>query len=143
MVNHDRQWFGSVLAELYSDLTARSCVGYRWDASDAWSQARAPQEASVPVQHLEAWFNLGDFARVGSYHEHASSLVYAVRYQADDDEMSQGIAHASVADVAELLTSWSGPGDSRTSFTRASMTAAPGGWLIVLVEFTLRYPWRS
>ena len=49
----------------------------------------------------------------------------------------------TVADVAELLTSWTGPGDSRTSFTRATMTAAPGGWLIVLVEFTLRYPWRS
>ena len=142
MLNHDRQWFGSVLAELYLSLTSRSCAGYRWDASDGWVQARTPQD-DVPAQHLEAWINLGDMQRVGSQHEHASSMVYAVRYQADNDEMSQGIAHASVADVAELLTSWTGPGDSRTSFTRATMTAAPGGWLIVLVEFTLRYPWRS
>jgi len=142
MLNRDRQWFGSVLAALYLSLTSRSCTGYRWDESDGWIQARAPTESTTPARHLECWINLGDIQRAGSQHEHASQLVYAVRYQPDSDEMSQGIAHASVADVAELLTSWTGPGDSRTSFTSASMTAAPGGWLVVVVEFTLRYPWR-
>lgn len=144
LIIRDRQWFGAVLAALYAALALRSCAGYRWDDSDAWLQARAPQEATTPFRHLECWIDLGgDIQRVGSQHEHAARLVYAVRYQPDDDEMSQGIAQASVSDVAELLTSWTGPGDSRTSFIRASLTAADAGWLVVVVEFTLRYPWRA
>ena len=143
MLSRDRQWFGRLLAALYLSLTTRSCAGYRWDDSDGWIQARAPQEETTPLRHLECWIDLGDTTRTGSQHEHAARLVYAVRYQADDDEMSQGIAQASVSDVAELLTYWTGPGDSRTSFGRATLSAAPGGWLVVAVEFTLRYPWRS
>lgn len=142
MLNRDRQWFGALLAALYSALTLRSCAGYRWDESDGWTQARAPQEATTPFRHLECWIDLGDMQRTGSQHEHTSRLVYAVRYQPDDDEMSQGVTHASVADVAEMLTSWTGPGDSRTSFSRASLTADAAGWIVVVVEFTLRYPWR-
>jgi hypothetical protein len=143
MLNHDRQWWGSILAALYLALTSRSCVGYRWDDSDGWIQARAPQEATTPYRHLECWIDLGDRQRAGSQTEHTSRLVYAVRYQPDNDDVSQGIAQASVSDVAELLTSWTGPGDSRTSFNRATMTADAAGWLVVVVEFTLRYPWRS
>lgn len=143
MLNHDRQWFATILDGLYASLLARSCTGYRWDDSDGWIQARSPQESTAPFRHLECWIDLGgDMQRSGSYHEHAARLVYAARYQPDDDSMSQGIAHASVADVADLLTSWGGPGDCRTSFIRATMTAAPAGWLVVVVEFTLRYPWR-
>lgn len=139
----DRQWYGSLLAALYTSLTTRSCVGYRWDDSDGWLQARAPQAAETPFRHLECWIDLGDITRAGSQHEHAARLVYAVRYQPDNDDMSQGIAQASVSDVAELLTTWTGPGEARTSFTRATMTSAAGDWLIVNVEFTLRYSWRS
>lgn len=143
MLSRDRQWYGTLLGALYSALILRSCAGYRWDDTDGWIQARAPQESTTPYRHLEFWIDLGDMQRVGSHHEHASRLVYAARYQPDDDALSQGIVQASVSDVAELLTSWTGPGDSRTSFTRASMTADPAGWLVVVVEFTLRYSWRS
>ena len=143
MLTRDRQWFGAVLDALYGALTARSCAGYRWDDSDGWIQARAPQESVTPLRHLECWIDIGAPTRSGSYHEHASRLVYAVRYQPDDDAMSQGIMQASAFDVSELLTTWTGPGDSRTSFTRATPTAVPGGWIVVDVEFTLRYPWRS
>ena len=142
MLNRYRQWYGALLAALDLSLTSRSCAGYRWDDTDGWLQARAPQDAS-PFRHLECWIDLGDMQRAGSQHEHTARLVYAVRYQPDDDEMSEGIAHASIWDVSEMLTSWTGPGDSRTSFTRASMTADPAGWLVVVVEFTLRYSWRS
>ena len=143
MLNRDRQFWGSVLTALYTALISRSCAGYRWADSDGWIQARSPQEATTPFRHLECWIDLGDRQRVGSQTEHSSRLVYAVRYQPDADEMSQGIAQASVSDVEELLTSWTGPGDSRTSFARASLTAAAAGWLVVAVDFTLRYPWRS
>lgn len=143
MLIRDRQWFGGLLGALYTALAARSCAGYRWDESDGWIRSRAPQESTTPYRHLECWIDLGDLTRAGSYHEHAARLVYAVRYQPDDDAMSQGIAQASVADVAEMLTTWTGPGDSRTSFGRATLTSAAAGWLVVVVEFSIRYPWRA
>ena len=99
MLNRDRQFWGSVLTALYTALISRSCAGYRWADSDGWIQARSPQEATTPFRHLECWIDLGDRQRVGSQTEHSSRLVYAVRYQPDADEMSQGIAQASVSDV--------------------------------------------
>lgn len=143
MLIRDRQFFGALIGALYAALVARSCAGYRWADSDGWIQARAPQADTTPFRHLECWIDLGDLARSGSYHEHTARLVYAVRYQSDDDAMSQGIAQASVADVAEMLTTWTGPGDSRASFSRATLTSAEAGWLVVAVEFVIRYPWRS
>lgn len=143
MLSHDRQWFGALLSELYADISALSVVGYRWDETDGWTRARAPQTAETPYRHLEFWLDIGDVVRDGSEHKHASKLVYAVRYQPDDDDMSQGILQASVSDVAALLTTWYSSSGARTSFLRATWTAADAGWLVVAVEFTLIYPWRS
>lgn len=144
MVIRDRQWYQALLDDLYTAIEGQSAAGYQWDDTDGWTRARSgPSEDGAPLQHLECWLNLGDAERQGSMMRHTSVATYGIRYQPDDDGMSQGILHASVAALFELLTGW-GYGDSvRTSPTRFQIGASPGGWLTVEVFFTLSYPWRA
>ena len=142
-LTHDRQWYQSLLEGLYDSLTGLSTVGYRWHASDRWTRSRAPQSEDEPVAHLEAWIDLGNpTLDTGTHLTHDARIVYAVRYQFDDDGQSQGIMHASISAVAGMLLSYA-HGEVRTRFRSAEIEAASDMWLVVTISFDLSYPWRT
>ena len=135
-------YYRDLLDRLYSAITGLDVSGYRWSDSDGWVRERRPLPTSRPTRHLEAWIDLGDVARDGSHMVHSSSLVYSVRYQPDDDGRSQGILHASISDVADLLTDFCTT-DARTSFQTAKIEVSTSEYLYITVSFTTRYPWRA
>ena len=139
------QWYQALLADLYQAIEGLCVSGYAWDATDGWTRSVNPLFPAEPGLHLEAWVNLGDPRMDGSLVEHAASVVHAVRYQADDDGMSQGILHASIRDLAELLRTWARADGARSMWTGSTISSpSPGsGWLVVETSFTLTYPWRA
>lgn len=143
-VPRDRQWYQALLDDLYDSVEGLDVSAYRWSDSDGWERSRAPQVEDAPLQHLECWVDLGAPSMPrGSMIDHDARLIWAVRYQPDDDALSQGICHASIDDVRNLLNTWGRTDGARTRWQRATITAAAAEWLVVESEFTLSYPWRA
>jgi len=143
MLTRDGQWYQRLLDDLYGYIEGLDVAGYRWDSTDAWRRARAPQIGGAPLHHLEVWIDLGAPSRSGSIVEHAARAVYACRYQADDDALSQGIAQGSIYNLFEALTVWTREDGCRTQPLRADLAAYPGGWIVIEFAFNLRYQWRA
>lgn len=145
MVILDRRWYQVLLGDLYTSIEALDVNAYRWEDSDGWLRARSgPGVDAAPNHHLEVWINLGNPSRNGSMQEHAARATYSVLYQPEDDAMSQGVLHASIADLLNLLTYWGRADGVRSGGPlSATVEAVAGGWLVVEVSFTIRYPWRA
>ena len=143
LIRVDRTWYQELLTSLYAYIEGLQVVGYRWDETDGWRRARAPQVETAPMHHLECWIDLGGWQRQGSLQEHAARVIFAVRYQPDDDDLSQGILHAATMDLAQALVSWAPESGCRAIPTTAEITAVGGAWLAVELGFTLRFPWRA
>jgi hypothetical protein len=144
MVTRDRQWFQSVLDDLYRAIQGLSTTGYQWDSSDAWSRSSLPLTEDEPASHLEAWIDLGGISRKeGTDLVYASSITYAVRYQPDQDGLSQAILHASVSSLWGCLETWCRQDGVRTSPQSMNIGAAGETWLVVVLRFDTRIPRRS
>lgn len=141
----DRQWFAALFDDLYRALAGLDTAGYRWLDSDRWNRARSPLASTEPGLHLESWIDLGGISEIsGSYLTHDSSLIYAVRYQDDDDSLSQSILHASIRDAILLLMAWARPDGTRTRPTGSDVfVGILGNWSLVEIQFSTRLPWRA
>lgn len=136
-------YYRQLLEDLYAGIERLDVTGYRWDESDGWRQSRGELLSGLPGLHLETWIDLGGVGEIrGSDMVHESSAIYAVRYQDDDDSLSQAILHASTRALMLHLLTWARPDGVRTSPQGSRIETAAHGWLVVTVTFQTRIPWR-
>lgn len=143
-IRHDRQWWSGLLESLYGAILGQDAGGYRWDDTDAWTRSRLPVVEPQPLAHLEIWIDLGQPTGIqGSHVLRAATLIWACRYQPDDDGLSQSICQASLDAVMATLLEWPGYDGARIVPQSATIQAVSGAWLAVSLSATLSVPWRA
>jgi hypothetical protein len=137
----DAAYYASIIEDVQARLAGLDTTGYRWDTSDGWAQARHPADIITAPEHLRAWFALGQAATfVRTHIEHSAVLVFAARYQADDDAISQARAHAAARAAADMLNGWSLPGGERLLPKAWTIEPAQNDFLTVTLTASLLLP---
>tara|TARA_R110002126_G_scaffold152052_1_gene299125 strand:+ start:18 stop:461 length:444 start_codon:yes stop_codon:yes gene_type:complete len=129
-----------LLEALYTGLEDRDATGYAWAPSDGWTQSRTPEEWRA---HLECWLDLGGVITLSEdAYLHECRLVFALRYHADDDSVSQARMQAAIRDACEYLLRVPLPDSARVlGISQAAIEGVyEGGWVQVTIGFTLYVP---
>ena len=124
--------YQAVLDGIMTAIEALDPTDYAWDATDAWHQARTPDE----ISHLAVWLHIDGMTELDrSMYRHTLTLTWPCRYVADDDALSQSRALASMSAVIEMLLLFSAESCRLTSIEEARVDR--GDWLTVTVSATL------
>lgn len=143
MVVADAAFYSAVIEAVFSAdaLGGLDVTGYRWDPSDAWTQARRWDPIQT-TKHLECWLDLGGSSSLTQAHiNHDSELHIPLRFVEDDDAVSQGRIHAAIRAAVDTLSrfNFQGVRASPTAFELRGIEGRPG-WVMAVVSFTLRFP---
>ncbi len=135
-------YYSQIIEDLFTALSELDTTGYQWLESDAWTQALNWDPVGT-TQHLECWLNLGGSAELRqSMIRHAAELHIPIRFEPDDDAVSQGRMHAAIRAALDLLTCWRSSAGVRSEPTSFEITAVEGrdSWVIAVIYFTLNVP---
>ena len=133
-------YWQSLLEAIYTAFEDRDTAGYAWLPTDRWTQSR---NAMNWTGHLECWADLGGAIRpLGHAFEHSALLAFAVRYQADDDSLSQARMHAAIRDACECLLRLVLPHGCRVQRVEGIELQGPlsSGHVECSIRFTLHVP---
>jgi len=133
-------YWRAVSEALYQGLEARDASGYAWDPSDGWRQSRTAMHWAA---HLECWIDLGGSVNITrDAYLHSASMRFALRFQADDDSISQARMQAAGHDACEYLMRVQLPHGCRV-ITVGGYTFTgpmPSGYIEAVVSFTIYVP---
>lgn len=99
-------YWTQLFEDVYSKLESRDTTAYQFSPSDRWTQGRTSGWSA----HLQAWVAVDGVSAFDSDTiRQAAVLYFAVRYNADDDSVSQARMNAALHDAMEFLIGYLGP----------------------------------